>query len=124
MDPKIVNLNVPFRQPLPEFTPEEEAEDLKRQSIEAHVMALEDVLRMVRAGDMEGLVIVGKHKTGHFYTDLVFPHGRCEPQEALTYVGVLEGLKLEMNEIASMAPSVMFDGSILDPFAEKDQSDD
>lgn len=82
--------------------------------------AVDELRQLVERGEVEGFVIVAKHKpTGLPYTDIAFPKGQVPPVDAFFYMGVLECVKNEMADIACMAPSVLADGTIIDPEARR-----
>ena len=103
---------------------EEKAEQDKEKadSIGFHMQELGKISALVAAGRLEGLVILGRDPTtGMFLADIHAPADGISPESAMIYIGYLEMLKLEMAEIAALAPVMMSDGSRLDPFEEGEE---
>lgn len=102
-----------------------EAEDMELSEYQESMIAMLDrVMKLVAEGRLVGLMVLGKDPvTDLFLTEV---HLRCphiDRQDMFSYMGVLETLKLEMSEAASMAPVITSTGTILDPFEEPDQSE-
>lgn len=122
-DNKVIDLK--SRKPLGQKIAEEAktAEEMADLSRQAHLQAVDHLRNLVEKGEVEGLVLIGKHvKTGFFYHDCVFPMREgtagCTPQEALTYTGFLETVKIQFADLAGWAPCVLPDGTIHDFEAE------
>lgn len=78
--------------------------------------ALDDLRRLVERGEIDGFMIVAKHKpTGLPYTDIAFPQHQVPVRDAFFYMGVLDCMKNEIADIAAMAPAVLPDGTLIDP---------
>lgn len=100
-----------------------EAENAEKQMTEAQaahketiLKMLQDTIKLVETDQLEGVLIVGRHKTSKlFFTDLVVDERITPPQEMFSYVGCLETLKMEFAEMAAMAPCLRSNGTILDP---------
>lgn len=79
---------------------------------------LDQIRHLVEQGRIEDFILISRDTaTGHFLTevDLSCPNG----SEIFGYVGVLEALKLELTERAQLAPALMPDGSVLDPYKKE-----
>lgn len=101
-------------------------EDQAKANIEAHLKALDDLRRLVADGQVQGLILVGRHvETGIFYQDVIFPmrddEPGCTPMEAMTYVGALDIIKTQFSDMASWAPCLMPDGSTETPEELEDE---
>lgn len=100
------------------------AEEAQRQALSEAQTALLDGLDAVRqlilAGRLEGVVIVGRDPTTDlFHSQVLLPIAAVPRHKLFGYMGMLDGLKMELSENAFLAPSVMEDGSILDPYLEE-----
>ena len=131
-EPKKSNVvSLKSRKPLEDVIKEqvESAELIAKEDLEGHIDAAQKFLDFVKSGRLQGLIIIGKDtQSGLFYNDMIFPRtdsiSGCSPKEAMTYVGLLETLKLEFADLASMAPCLMPDGSVLDPMKEPEMLDE
>ncbi|MFA9261774.1 MAG: hypothetical protein ACEQSB_00240 [Undibacterium sp.] len=118
------------RKPLAETVIIEKAieEEIVKDEDLSHREVADNFKKLIDSGRLKGVIAIGKDtKTGYFYTDMAFPMpgraGGCSPQEAYAYAGLFEALKMEFTEIASMAPCLMPDGSIIDPSVELTDDD-
>lgn len=101
-----------------------ETEQIEKQLNEAQnshketlLKMLTDTIKLVEADQLEGMLVIGRHKTSKlFYTDVVLDDRIIPPHDLFSYVGCLETLKMELADSASMAPCIRSDGSTLDPF--------
>lgn len=116
-DPKVVQFpGVRMRGPDPVVEVVEVEPAPAPDPIAGGLAALDDLRQLIERGEVDGFVVIAKHKpTGLPYTDIAFPQHKVPPADAFFYMGVLECVKNELADIACMAPSVLADGSILDP---------
>lgn len=84
---------------------------------------LRSLATLAEKGRLDGLVLAGMDPaTGLFLTEVLFDPA-TEKSEMFQWVGVLEGLKLEISEQAALAATIDDAGNIIDPFIP-DQDDD
>lgn len=89
----------------------------KRQRTEQIAGRLSMIIDMVRAGRIKDFMFVGRDvASGHFLTEMIVDP--VNPSDAFAFVGVLNALNLELTDRAQLAPALMPDGSVLDPFVE------
>jgi hypothetical protein len=87
---------------------------------ESILKGLDEVKALVLAGRLEGLVLVGRDPTTDlFHSQILLPLATVPRQKLFGYMGMLDCLKIELSDNALLAPSVMEDGSILDPYLEE-----
>lgn len=84
---------------------------------ECVIDALEGVLTMVRAGKLEGLILIAREpKSKLFLTELVLDERVVLPNDLHAFVGIMETLKLELaDSAAATAPALLVGGQVLDP---------
>lgn len=117
-DDKIVDFK--SRRPVREI--KEESERIKEENAkfydEQTVEMLNALLDHAQAGTLTDFIIVARNpQTNTFFTEITFDRS-VDPGKALSFTGVLEGLKLEMSDVAAMAPFFTLDGTVVDPFEE------
>ena len=97
-----------------------EVADAVMEHRECLVEVLEQTIKMVRAGHLEGLVLIARDtQTKFFLTQLELDERIVTANDLHSYVGVMETLKLELADAAAAtAPALLLGGAILDP---KDQ---
>lgn len=93
----------------------------KDELTEIHKAALLKVLagvtKMVEDDRLESLVILGRDPvTGLMMTETLFPGTEKTMPHAFAYLGLLETVKLEMSDLASMSPYLTVEGKIIDPY--------
>jgi hypothetical protein len=78
-----------------------------------------DQLRaLVLRGTVREVIFVARdHGTGYFLTELMIP-AEHDRNDLFGYAGVLDALKTELADEASMAPYMKLSGEIVDPFEE------
>jgi len=80
---------------------------------------LESVRKLILAGRLEGVVLMGRDPTTDlFHSQVLLPVAGVPRHKLYGYVGMLEGLRLELLDNAMMAACVQEDGTILDPYVE------
>jgi hypothetical protein len=104
----------------------EEAEEKRATEHQALCLSTLDKLKgLVEAGRLSGLIILGRDpQTKLFLTETVLDATVTPATEMFAYVGVVETLKVELTEYASMAPALMTDGSVNDPWAEVEDEEE
>lgn len=81
---------------------------------------LERMIRLVREGRLDQLIVVGSDPmTGNYLTHVALDR-EIDPVGVFGMMGVLETVKVELSEMGAIAPSMMLDGSILDPWQEEE----
>lgn len=122
-------IHMASRRPFDQVIEEEAREDLaaiaaEDQALEDYRNKLIDLLDRLRflvgQGRLTGLVILGTDPmTDLFLTEVHLDSPEIERQDLFAYMGVLEMLKIEMSEGASMAPVITSTGNILDPWEQE-----
>lgn len=80
---------------------------------------LDQIRNLVEQGRISEFLFVCKDlENKHFLTEVAIP--KCSQSELFGFVGVLEALKLELTERAQLSPALMADGTVLDPYYEKE----
>lgn len=73
--------------------------------------------KLAEEGRLSGMILLGLDPvTGLFYTDVNL--ASVERSELFAYMGLLSTILTEIQEKASMAPTIDADGSVIDPYAE------
>lgn len=86
---------------------------------------LDQVRERIASGEFTGLVIVSRNqKTGAFMQDLLLHPDFVRSSEMFGLVGMLECLKLELADVATMAPTHLANGELLDAYAEGVEDDE
>jgi hypothetical protein len=86
---------------------------------EAMLTLLDEVRELVEAGKFEGLIMFGRDpKTKTFFNDFVLDVSNVPLNDYFGFAGLLDVVSLELKQSATMAPAMMNDGSILDPYVE------
>lgn len=101
----------------------EEADKARAQKLDEHqelcLKTLDQIRKLVEEGRLQGLVIIGRDPvTSLFLTETVLSIDATPASEMFAYVGVVETLKLELADYASMAPQILNDGKVIDPWLE------
>lgn len=105
-----------------EPAPAAEPEDFREADKEASLSMLRNARNLVENDLLEGLIIIGRQKGGGvFFTDLALDRRIVTHNDLFAYVGVLDVMKRELGDIATMAPCMLDDGSIVDPHAEPEE---
>jgi hypothetical protein len=114
---------IPLGQDLDQIDQELQGDDenlpLVSEEQKRNLLARIDRLRLLVQQDrIEAFCLVGQDPvTGYFVTEVCLdPH--ASRTELFGFVGVIETLKLELSEHASMAPFMDLDGGISDPYFE------
>ena len=125
-------LSFPHGEPLderfPEFEPVEEGvfdtdlDDIialvDHEQMKNMLDRLDSLRLLVTQGRVGALLFVGQDPvTGYFLTETCLDPA-TNRTELFGFVGVLENLKLEISEQASMAPVINLAGSVVDPYSE------
>lgn len=77
--------------------------------------------RLVEQDRIDGLVFVAQDPlTGYFLTELCLDQD-INRTELFGYMGVLDTVKLEIGEQATMAPTISLAGTIIDPYFYEDE---
>lgn len=101
------------------------AADAVLEHRECLIECLEGVLKMVREGHLEGLILIARdtqHKI--FLTDIVMDDRIIAPNDLHAFVGVMETLKLELADTAAAtAPALLVGGGRIDPTQEPAEED-
>lgn len=102
-----------------------DAADAVMSHREAVIETLEGMIKMVRAGELEGLVCVMRNPaTKLFMTDVVMDDRIIPPNDLHAYVGVIETLKLELaDSAAANAPALLIGGEVVDPTMQPDEGE-
>ena len=80
---------------------------------------LDQVRAQIAAGKLSNLLIVARAPdTGLFMQDLILHPDLARSSAIFGFVGVLECLKLELTEVASMAPTLLANGEVIDAHEE------
>jgi hypothetical protein len=88
--------------------------------VEAQVSGLAQTIRgmadLVESGAISGVLAIGRdtHKR-KFLTELSIDPRRMSAGEVYEWIGIVETLKLELMDIAQMAPVLLSNGTTLDP---------
>jgi hypothetical protein len=78
----------------------------------------DQIRRLIEAGRIADFIFVGRDvQTKHFLTEVAL--NVSNRTELFAFVGITDALKLELTEQAQLAPSIMPDGSILDPYEKE-----
>jgi hypothetical protein len=86
---------------------------------EALLKGLDDVRNLIISGRLEGFVLLGRDpSTDLFHSQVLLPTAAVPRHKLFAYIGMLDCLKLELSDAAAFAPSVMEDGTILDPYLD------
>jgi len=106
--------------------PDPEVEKLKEEEARKSAMSehhesllryLDQVRDLILDGKLETLVLISRHiETGHYHTASIIDAKATDLTKVYGHIGVLETMKLELMEVASMAPALMEDGSTIDPY--------
>jgi hypothetical protein len=101
----------------------DEVVDIVEITKEATLNMLRSARNLVENDMLEGVIVIGRQKGGKgvFYTDLCLNRQIVSHNDLYAYVGVLDVLKRELGDIATMAPSMIEDGTIADPHAEPEE---
>jgi hypothetical protein len=86
------------------------------------IATLEATMQLVTSGRLEGFVLLGRDpSTGIFLTEVHLAPVSVSKVDMFAYVGCMDVLKMELAEIAAMAPLMTKDGEIIDPFENVDE---
>lgn len=81
---------------------------------------IEKLRHLALAGRLDGLILIASDPvTGYFLTELCLSEEQGR-SDLFGFVGVLETLKAEITEKATMSPCMTMDGEILDPFTAEE----
>ncbi|PZR92266.1 MAG: hypothetical protein DI537_13850 [Stutzerimonas stutzeri] len=121
------------RKPLAQHEADEEAaaiaiEQAQEKRASEHqelcLKTLDRLKELVSEGRLSGLMIIGRDPESKlFLTETVLDATVTPVGEMFAYVGVVETLKAELVEYASMAPALLTDGTVADPWAEPDEEE-
>ncbi|MBA8881709.1 hypothetical protein [Phyllobacterium myrsinacearum] len=109
------------RKPLSQVIEEQKAEEkeIEKLTKDCLLEMLGKLTKLVETGRLESLIIAGRDpESGLFLSDMVFPGETKFNAHAFAYVGLLESLKLEMADCASMSPVIGLDGKEINPHIE------
>lgn len=99
---------------------EEAAAGLVTSHREVCLEMLEAARKLIEAGKLEGLVIMGRNpESRHFYSDIALDDRIIPRQDVAAYVGNLEAMKMELLDNVAMAPYMDMDGQVVDPFEQE-----
>lgn len=121
-------ISISSRKPLVQQMAEdaERAEEERRDQAERDQMfidlqlkVLDDVRLQIKNGTLSDLIVISRSpETGMFMQDMILNPSTAKSSVVFGLVGILECMKLELTEVASMAPTIMSDGAIIDAHAE------
>lgn len=95
---------------------------LKAQTIATTLDWLDKIRSQVERGNLENFMILAHApKSDHFLTDIMPASHGMSPNLAARFMGVLELLKLEVSEVASMMPLLNVDGVVIKPHEDEDE---
>jgi hypothetical protein len=96
-----------------------EANEAKADHKFNQLQMLDEIRKLVEEDKFEGLVIFGRDpKTKAFFNDFVLDVTTIPLNDYFAYAGVIQTVAGELMDCATMAPAMMSDGSIQDPFLE------
>lgn len=80
---------------------------------------IDQIRHLVAQGRIEDFLFVGRDvETKHFLTEIALnPSNRTE---IFAFVGITNALNLELTERAQLAPTLLPDGSVLDPYQDEE----
>lgn len=96
-----------------------EASEAKADHKANQLLMLDEIRKLVEEDKFEGLMIIGRDpKTKAFFNDFVLDVTTIPLNDYFAYAGVMQTVAGELMDCATMAPALMADGSIQDPFLE------
>lgn len=96
-----------------------EANEAKADHKASQLLMLDEIRKLVEEDKFEGLVIFGRDpKTKAFFNDFVLDVTTVPLNDYFAYAGVMQTVAGELMDCATMAPALMPDGSIQDPYLE------
>jgi hypothetical protein len=91
------------------------------QHLECRAAALrrfDQIRKLIETGRITDFLFIARDEgTKHFLTEIAINVSNAT--EIFAFVGVTDALKLELTERAQLAPSIMPDGSVLDPYEKE-----
>lgn len=80
---------------------------------------IDQIRHLIAQGRIEDFLFVGRDvETKHFLTEIALsPSNRTD---IFAFVGITNALKLELTERAQLAPTLLPDGSVLDPYQDEE----
>lgn len=80
---------------------------------------LDEIRKLVEEDKFEGLMIFGRDpKTKVFFNDFVLDVSTVPLQDYFAYAGLMQTVAGELMDCATMAPAMLSDGTIEDPYLE------
>ncbi len=96
-----------------------EASEAKADHKHNQLLMLDEIRKLVEEDKFEGLVIFGRDpKTKAFFNDFVLDVTTVPLNDYFAYAGVMQTVASELMDCATMAPALLSDGSIQDPYLE------
>lgn len=96
-----------------------EKDRAKKDHKEGMLTMLDEVKALIEAGKFEGLMIFGRDPTSKiFFNDFILDVGTVPLNDYFGFAGLLDTVSLELKQCATMAPALMNDGSISDPYMD------
>lgn len=94
-----------------------EVEKIATEHQQSIIDRLAAVQVLADQGRVGGFVLIFRDtQTGLFYTDVAANEPVVMRNDIHAFIGCLETIKMEMTDLASMAPFVSADGSMVDPY--------
>jgi hypothetical protein len=91
-------------------------EDLKVSTHnEAMAITFAETCNLVETNKMNAAIVIGRSPEGLFFTEVMLDPREIARNDVFAWIGAMEALKLELMDLAQMAPLMLSDGSILDP---------
>jgi hypothetical protein len=96
-----------------------EKDKAKKDHKTGMLIMLDEVRALIEAGKFEGLMIFGRDPNSKaFFNDFILDVGTVPLNDYFGFAGLLDTVSLELKQCATMAPALMNDGSIEDPYLE------
>lgn len=100
----------------------QEKNQAKKDHKAMQLLMLEEIRKLVEEDKFEGLVIAGRDpKTKAFYNDFVLDVTTVPLTDYFAYAGMLQTIAAELMQCATMAPALLADGTIQDPYLEPEE---
>jgi hypothetical protein len=85
------------------------------------VEALEGMIARAKEGRVEGLMMMARDPlSGLFYQSMIIGWPAVPREQWFSYLGAMESLRMELVDMTQMAPTMLPDGSTLDPWENAD----
>lgn len=122
-------ISFPSGEPLQ--NPSEEEEEILDPNIlvdsntrDAMLSIIDGLKKLIESGRCHNLIVLAEDPmSGYPITELCLDP-KLDRSELFGIMGLLDMIKMEISDAASMSPVLMLDGEILDPYKEPEDDDD